>query len=145
MVLEKALKEATTYFVNDILGSKAELFQSCTMGSAWAASIKISGEQSYKITIYIADKSLTKMALLFLNEDLPDMETKTDLIKEIANLIVGKAKVVAQSDGLIFDISTPSFEGDKERVCNDVNRQINFLFEEEVFTITARKGTDENT
>lgn len=141
MLLEKALKEATVFFVNDILGAKADLFQSCALGSAWAASIAIKGDKECKITIYIADKSLTKMALLFLNEENPDMETKADLIKEITNLIVGKAKVVAQSEGMMFDIGTPTFEGDQKRVCHLADKSINFLFEDEVFTITAHKAS----
>lgn len=140
MALEKALIEATEFFVQDVLSAKTTIFDSCALGHAWASSITTRGDEAYKITIFIADRSLEKMAFLFLNEENADMEVKTDLIKEICNLIVGKAKVVAQEAGMNFEISTPTFEGDKERVCNNADKNINFLFEEEVFTITAHKA-----
>ena len=140
-MLENALTEATKFFVNDVLGSNADIFESCVLGHAWAASITTKGDKECKITVYIADKSLTKMAFLFLYDENPDIETKTDLIKEIANLIVGKAKVLASEHNMSFDISTPTFEGDKERVCEKADKSINFLFEEEVFSITAHKAT----
>lgn len=77
------------------------------------------------------------MAYLFLFEEEPTDEILCDLIKEIANLIVGKAKVVASENGLCVDITTPNFIcEDAQAIQNDI--EINFMFEGEIFSIAAK-------
>lgn len=136
-MLRESLIEATQFFAKDVLASEVSLFESCPMGSFYAAQIAIQGDANYQIAVYINKESLVKMAYLFLFEENPDEATLTDLIKEIANLIVGKAKVIAAAGGLNFDISTPDFISDNTSVSeNDL--EINFMFEDQVFSIAAK-------
>ncbi len=140
MVLQEALIEATRYFTRDVLGTEAELFDACPLKEAWVASITITGDAAYEVAVHVPHESLKRMAFLFLYEDAPDEAVLTDLIGEIANLIVGRAKVVAQSKGLEFEISTPRFHGSEEPIATGPDLHINFLFEEEVFSITAHEA-----
>ena len=49
--------------------------------------------------------------MLYLEEDESDKETLTDMILELANLVIGSAKVLAEEeDKNPFTISTPNFE-----------------------------------
>lgn len=139
MALEEALIEATQFFTRDVLGTEAELFDSCPLNHAWAADIRTQGDENWRVTVHIARPSLEKMAYLFLNEEEPDGEVLSDLIKEITNLIVGRAKVTAASRGVNFNITTPDFKGDTIPVCANAEKRINFQFEGDVFTITAHK------
>lgn len=139
MALEEALIEATRFFTRDVLGSEAELFENCPLNPAWAAAVHTQGDENWRVTVYITQPSLEKMAFLFLNEEQPDSEALTDLIKEIANLIVGRAKVTAAGRGVNFNITTPKFEGDQTPVCNAADKRISFQFEGNPFTITAHK------
>ena len=136
-MLKESLIEATKFFAKDVLDSEVTLFESCPIDSFYAAKIAISGDANYQIAVYINKQSLAKMAYLFLFEEDPDDATLTDLIKEITNLIVGKAKVIAAASGLSFDISTPDFISDNTTVSEN-DMEINFMFEDQVFSIAAK-------
>lgn len=136
-MLKESLIEATKFFAKDVLDSEVTLFESCPMDSFYAAKIDIQGDESHSVTVYINQKSLEKMAYLFLFEENPDKEVLEDLIKEITNLIVGKAKVVASAGGFNFDISTPTFISDSTNVAEN-DMEINFLFDNEVFSIATK-------
>lgn len=139
MALEEALIEATRFFTRDVLGAEAELFDSCPLTHSWAACVHTEGDENWRVTVHIAQPSLEKMAFLFLNEEQPDGEVLTDLIKEISNLIVGRAKVTAAARGVNFNITTPDFKGDAVSICRGADKCINFQFEGDIFTITAHK------
>lgn len=47
----------------------------------------------------------------FLGDDNPDEQTLEDMAKELANLVVGRAKVMTQELGKKFNISTPDYLG----------------------------------
>ena len=70
------------------------------------ASIKLNDT-----TIYILASTplLTLLAQNLLFEDNPDAATLQDMTKELANLIVGKSKVLSQASGPATSISTPLF------------------------------------
>ena len=74
----------------------------------YLASIKLNDA-----TIYILASTplLTLLAQNLLFEDNPDAATLQDMTKELANLIVGKAKVLSQESGQTASISTPLFCG----------------------------------
>lgn len=136
-MLKKALIEATYFFAKNALNSDVTLFESCPIDKYYAASIDVFGDENHSIFIYINKNSLKKMAYLFLFEEEPTDEVLRDLIKEIANLIVGKAKVVAGENGLYVDIATPNFIcEDTQAIQNDI--EINFMFEGEIFSIAAK-------
>jgi len=62
--------------------------------------------------VYFGFKRATLVALIskYMFEDKPEEEIIVDFCGEMANLIVGKAKVFAQNDNLFVDIDTPIIE-----------------------------------
>jgi CheY-specific phosphatase CheX len=136
-MLKDALIKSTQNFTKEVLDAETPVYESCPLYHAYSASIEIEGDENYHIAVHIAEKSLKKMAYLFLFEENPDAETLEDLIKEISNIIVGKAKLHASQSGLSFTIKTPQFLGANIPIeQNDFD--INFTFEDEIFSITGR-------
>lgn len=65
-----------------------------------------------KNVLLVFNKPFLKiMCLNFLSESAPTPEALEDMARELANLTVGHAKVIAQRRDTNFNISTPSFLG----------------------------------
>ncbi|MDR0747340.1 MAG: chemotaxis protein CheX [Helicobacteraceae bacterium] len=136
MNIEDALIAATRFFTLETLGIESELSKNDWEAAFWSASIPIGGNM--RAYLYIPKPTLERMALLFLNEESPQDDVLRDLVMEVANLIVGKAKVIAQKNDLFFNISTPNFEG------SDINlkrrsKHIYFKFGEDGLAISVKK------
>ncbi len=74
------------------------------------AYIDIESEDKKQYRVYIASdkKFLQTVTTIFLEEENSDKETLQDMLLELANLVVGSAKVIAQnSDVTNFNIKTP--------------------------------------
>lgn len=56
---------------------------------------------------------LLKFALDFLNEDNPNNDTLIDISKEMANITIGKAKVLYEESGIVLKLGIPEFIGNK--------------------------------
>lgn len=54
---------------------------------------------------------LTRFAKDFLDSPNPSNDTMVDIAKELANLILGKAKVLFEEDGHILKLGIPEFLG----------------------------------
>jgi CheY-specific phosphatase CheX len=77
------------------------------------AYIDIEANDSKKYRVYIATEHgfAQRVSKIYLEEDESDEETLIDMVLELANLIIGSAKVLAESEGKNpFSISTPNFE-----------------------------------
>jgi len=76
------------------------------------AYIDIVTQDTKEYRVYIAsDKYLMqKVSQVFLEEDESDEETLIDISLETVNLIVGSAKVIAESSDNPYTIKTPHFE-----------------------------------
>jgi CheY-specific phosphatase CheX len=136
-MIKDALIKSTQIFTKEVLDVETSIFESCPLYHAYSASIEVYGDVNYHIALYIPEKSLTKMAFLFLFEENPDTETLEDLIKEITNIIVGKSKMYATDNGINYKIKTPQFVGSNIKVeANDFD--LNFTFEDEIFSIIGK-------
>jgi len=137
-MLKETLIESTHFFAKEVLDTEVELYESCSLLPGYAANITIEGDENLTISIHILPKSLKKMAYLFLFEENPDEEILQDLICEITNLIVGRAKVyAAERHKLHFNISTPNYLG-QDVIIKQNDFEINFTFEDEVFSIIGK-------
>ena len=76
------------------------------------AYIDIVTQNTKEYRVYIAsDKDfMQKVSQIFLEEDESDEETLIDMTLETANLIIGSAKVLAESSDNPYIIKTPHFE-----------------------------------
>ena len=70
---------------------------------------------------------LRTMCHYFLSEDDPDNASLEDMARELANLTVGHAKVLAQRSAKNFNISTPDFLG--IRVITNYDQGMHFRLE----------------
>ncbi|MDL0079451.1 MULTISPECIES: chemotaxis protein CheX [Helicobacter] len=67
---------------------------------------------------------LKTMCLHFLDDSTPSDDALEDMARELANLTVGHAKVIAQKRNTSFNISTPEFLG--IRVIKNYDQGIHF-------------------
>jgi len=72
--------------------------------------VKRDNSQNYRIYIMPNRNFIQNVAEIFLDEAISDEKTLKDMALETANLIVGSAKVLAQSNENNFVIETPHFE-----------------------------------
>lgn len=80
--------------------------------AAFTATIPYKSNQKEKIaTIWVQKPTLKKLSNILLFEEDPDEDTLEDLTKELANFIVGHAKMIAHNQDLDYDIETPKFAG----------------------------------
>ena len=81
-------------------------------GVGYVATIPFSDRQGEKVaSVWIQRATLEKIAALLLFEEDPDEATLEDLAAEVANFIVGHAKMEASEKGLACSMGTPGFEG----------------------------------
>jgi len=78
----------------------------------FVSKIEIRGDKEANIYIVIPKRKLGYVAKYWFGE--PDYDI-IDLTNEIANLIVGNAKMNASKKGIHFDISTPEFLGEFDK------------------------------
>ncbi len=72
----------------------------------YVSEIDIRGDENLDIFLVLPKDVLDNVSELLFGDMDYDVE---DLSKEIANLIVGNAKVLASEENIHFDISTPKF------------------------------------
>jgi len=105
--MQNILKEAIKSYIESIEADVVECKSNPKKG--FVAKISTNGDFNYDIFIVLPESKLKYIANLWFGEGEFDAD---DLTKEIANLIVGNAKVVASNKGINFDISTPEFLGE---------------------------------
>ena len=90
-----------------------------TVYSSSVAKISISGDENYDIYVVVPDEKLSYLANYYFGNNEYDAQ---DLTNEIANQIIGNAKIVAAKKNVNFDISIPEFLGkfDKNIEYDDV-------------------------
>jgi len=79
---------------------------------AYTATIPYKSNSKDRIaTIWVQKPTLKKLSNILLFEENPDEDTLEDLTRELANFIVGHAKMLAHNQDLDYDIKTPKFAG----------------------------------
>ena len=123
----KFIEESVKEFVNTL---KAK-FGKCEneVSDGYMSKIEVNGDLNYEVYLSFPKKTLDKVSMLLFGDDDYDLE---DLLKEIANLIVGKAKVLASNKEVHFNISIPEFIDRKEISFDD---KMTYSIDGECFTI----------
>ena len=102
--MEKFLDKAVENFVKSIGGELGECKSSHEDG--FVSKIEIKGDLDQGVYIFVPKETLDKISMLLFGDTDYDLK---DLTNEIANLIVGNAKVIAADNNVHFNISTPEF------------------------------------
>ncbi len=111
--MKKAIEEATKYFCEEILDF--DIKDAKTIGKdLYGASIPIyeDGKETNWYLFFKKD-TLNEVAKVLLFEDNLNEDDLDDLLKEISNLIIGKAKVLLEekNHSNTYEIDTPEFLG----------------------------------
>lgn len=83
-----------------------------------------SRQRELEVYLVFNKKFLHFMCENFLGEENPSLEALEDMAKELANLVVGHAKVLTQNKNQNFTISTPQYLG--VRVIKNYNHGLHF-------------------
>jgi len=132
--MKSIFKEAVKNHIESIEGSLSDCKVDPHKG--FVSKITIKGDENYDIFIIVPKEKLDYIAELWFG-DSNDYDIE-DLTKEIANLIVGNAKVIAESKGVNFDISTPEFIGEYENI--DYDDILKFKFKNKCFYVIFKEN-----
>ena len=95
----KYISKAVEIFFQDTLNLHPKEIKRCSAKPAYFASIDILENNTNKhFVIALDEKLIHTISSILLFEDEPDLETKYDLTKEVANIIIGRAKVLYEED-----------------------------------------------
>ncbi len=108
----ETITEATKHFCEHQMRTDYTIKETISQTDMFIAYIDIDTNTNQKHRVYVAcDKNfIQRVATLFLEEESCDDETLMDMALETANLIVGSAKVLAESSDTPYTINTPCFE-----------------------------------
>lgn len=130
--MQNILKEAIKNYIESIGVDLVECKTNPKKG--FVAKISINGDLNYDIFVVLPESKLKYIANLWFGDDNFDVD---DLTKEISNLIVGNAKVVASNKGISFDISTPEFLGEYNNI--DYDDILKYKFKNRCFYIAFKE------
>ncbi len=109
----KSIEVAAKNFCIHQLGMECQNIEKYDEVKTFIAYIDIVVIDGNKYRVFIAanETFIQSVATLFLEEKKSDEETLKDMTLEIANLIIGSAKVLAEKSENPYNIGRPSFEG----------------------------------
>lgn len=106
------LKSSIEEVFQQHLGIKLSSCRSFPKQSGYTAKIDFqSGKKRATATVWVQKHTLKKVSEVLLFEENPDEETLKDLTSELANFIVGYAKMAASDCNMEFKIGTPRYAG----------------------------------
>ena len=131
--MQNIFKEAVKNYLESIEAN----FDECKVNphKGFVAKIEIEGDENYEVFVVVPKLKLDYIAELWFG-DSSDYD-KQDLVKEIANLIVGNAKVIAEKKNRHFNISTPEFLGEYENIKYD--NILKFKFKNRCFYVLFKE------
>lgn len=103
------IQESFSDIIEKSLGKKVRETK-IPLKRGYMSKISMIGEQTDVFMVF--NKTFLTIAsqeLLF--EENPDEQTLEDMARELANLSIGRAKVIAQEQNRNFNISTPTYLG----------------------------------
>ena len=109
----KSIEEASKNFCIHQIRLPHSLEDGIVKDRTLIAYIDIEAIDTKKYRVYIAAQQefIQRVSMIFLEEEESDEETLIDMTLETANLIIGSAKVIANSsEESSFTITTPCFE-----------------------------------
>ena len=131
-----ATKEAVRSFIDSIEAHIDDCENEEIEG--FVSKVSIRGDENYDVYIVVPHEKLTYISNYYFGED--DCDPK-DLTNEIANLIMGNAKINAIKRNIDFNISIPEFLGEFKEI--EYNEKLSFRFNlNKCFFILFKKVND---
>ena len=108
----KAIDKATKSFCRDIIGLEVQVGKSMGKNFYGAAIALNQGDIETQWYLLFKKDTLNQFAKVLLSENHLNEDDLDDLVKEVANMIIGSAKVILEKDSNInLKLSTPDFLG----------------------------------
>jgi chemotaxis protein CheY-P-specific phosphatase CheC len=126
------LKDAIKNYIESIESKISECKANPKKG--YVAKISINGDENMDIFVVVPKRKLDYIAELWFGDS--DDYDKEDLTKEIANQIIGNAKIIAAKKGINFDISTPEYLGEYQNI--EYNNILKYKFKNRCFYILMK-------
>lgn len=118
----EVIKESFVEVIKDSISVEVEE-SIIPLKKGYLTSIEMIGRDTNVLLVF--NKPFLKtMCLHFLDDSTPSDDALEDMARELANLTVGHAKVIAQKRNTSFNISTPEFLG--IRVIKNYDQGIHF-------------------
>ncbi len=108
------IKNSSEDFFTAILGLKIQECKTSRYSNLYCSEISIyKNEKKLDIIFFFNKDTICLISDILLFDNNPDEESRFDLLKEIANLIVGKAKSLIEEtdENSTYKISTPKYNG----------------------------------
>ena len=99
----------------------------------FVSQIDISGDENLEIYLILPKDVLDTVSELLFGDKDYDIE---DLTKEIANLIVGNAKVLASEENIHFNITTPKFH---KNIDVSFDKRLDLILNDKCFSILFKE------
>ncbi|WP_024953882.1 chemotaxis protein CheX [Sulfurospirillum arcachonense] len=108
-----AIDKATTKFCSEIIGLKIDPAKTVGKNFYGAAIAMYENNTEYQWYLLFKKSTLNEFAKVLLFEDNLNEDDLDDLVKEVANMIIGSAKVILEEKNInnTYKISTPDFLG----------------------------------
>ncbi len=129
--MEKFFVKAAENFAQSI-GAEINHCES-EVKEGFISEIDIRGDENIDIFLVLPKDVLDIVSELLFGDTDYDIE---DLSKEIANLIVGNAKVLASDEDIHFDITTPKFH---KHINMDYDKKIDLSIQGKCFSILFKE------
>jgi hypothetical protein len=109
----KYLEKAVENFFVSTLGLGYSICEADEIDDIYLTKISLLHEsERLDFTIALSQKLINQISSVLLFEDEPDVDTAIDLLKEVANLIIGNLKMVwEESEEVSLELSTPEYMG----------------------------------
>ena len=101
------IKEAVKNFMDSVEARADKCDEEIKEG--FVSKISISGDENYDIYIIVPHEKLSYIANYYFGDNNYDAK---DLTNEIANQIIGNAKIIAAKKNVSFNIGVPEFLGE---------------------------------
>ncbi len=101
------LQEALDSFFKETLGLDIDICQKNEHKWEFVSKIDIIADKIHSVYFMFEFNSLSLISSILLGEDEIDISALNDLSCEIANLVIGSAKVISSEKDIHFNISTP--------------------------------------
>ena len=133
------ITESVKQFFHETLSIRCEKYEKFPAINIYTALITLSdSEKKYTFSLCMKEETLNLISSILLYEDVPDEETKVDLVCECANLIVGAAKVAIEEsrDNQLLQLSPPEYQGYfEEGFSKDFEDKLYFKVKDELIMI----------
>jgi CheY-specific phosphatase CheX len=122
--------------VKNYLSSLESDFSECENKNinGYVSKVEIKGDKEADIYVVMPKKKLDYISMYWF--DNMDYNIK-DLTNEIANLIIGNAKIIASKKNINFNISTPEFLGEYKNI--DYDDVLSFKYKNVCFYVLFKE------